>query len=132
MLQAQSPRLHIKIPPSFPLQGPWMAGLLTQAAQTLKSGVLLLKLRLQIGARRKTIDQNPKRIALESGVQIVILRGAVIDAEARADHRFSLQCAGSPSQSQARIKVHVTGVVQCRVRRTRRGVDGTGARRYVE
>src|ERR1700739_1157516 len=96
MLNAQSPSLHIKISPPFPLQGAWVVGLFAETAQSRKGGILLLKFRLQVGNSGKIVDQNAKRIALESGVQIVILRCAVIDAEACTDHRLSVQGARRP------------------------------------
>src|SRR5580693_6318913 len=122
----------------MPLQGSGMAGLLTDI-ESGKGGILLQELRLQIGARIwagwrrvEAVDRNAERITFQSGIQIVILCGAMVDAEARAENCFSMQCAGSPRQGQPRIEIDVTGVVQARVRGTRRGIGGAGTRRYVE
>ena len=80
-----------------------MAGLLANTAQSYKSWVLLLKLSLQIGTGVCTIRgwveaiyQDPKRVAFEARVQVIILCRAVIDAKARADYRLLTQRAGCP------------------------------------
>src|SRR5215469_6255500 len=98
MLHSQSPRLHVKIASPLALQSPRMAGLFAGGAQPRKSGILLRKLCLQIGAAGKAIDQNAEGIALQPGVQVVILRGPVIYTESGAEHRFSVQRGGSPCQ----------------------------------
>src|ERR1700739_1827518 len=106
MVQTQSPRLHIQIPTPFPLQRPRMVGLFANPTYSYKSGILLLELRLQIGARTcascrrgGVIDQNAERVALQSRVQVIILRGPMINTKAGADDRLSTQCRRRPSQS---------------------------------
>src|ERR1700722_2809895 len=139
MLQAQSPRLHIEIATPFPLQRPWMVGLFANPTESYKSGILLLELGLQVGAgtcatyrRIEAVDQNSERVALQSRIQVIILRGPMINAEAGAHYCLSMKHSGSPSQRQSRIEIHVTGVVQARVRGARSRINGAGARSYVE
>src|ERR1700731_3773105 len=118
-----------------------MVGLLAEGTQARKRWIPLLKLSLQIGANglgrgriasTEVIDQNTERVALRAQRQVLLSRGPMIDAKAGADHLPSMEHAGAPSQSQSRIEVHVTGVVQGRVRGAGSRSDGAWARGYVE
>ena len=64
-----------------------------------------------MAVRVEVVDQNAEGVAFESGIQIIILRCAMIDAETCAEHGFPMQCAGCPGQCQPRVNVHIAGIV---------------------
>src|SRR5208283_1198656 len=103
MLDGETPGFHIQVATILALQGPRVIRLLPDAAKARKSGILLLKLGLQIRARTargstssKTADLNAKRVAFQSSIQIVVLRRAVVDAKTGTKHSLSMERTGRP------------------------------------
>src|SRR5580700_851717 len=77
---------------------------------------------------RWSLHRCSESVAFQSGIQIVILRGAVIDAKSRANNGLSVKCGRSPRQAHAGIEVLVIRIIQNRICRARRSVYGSDKR----
>src|ERR1017187_4165391 len=95
--------------------------------QTGEGRTGLLKSRAERGS---LVDLYAKSVALESGIQIIVLSGTMINTETRSDNGLSMERVRSPSQSDPRIKVLVVGIVQSRILGTGRSVNRTSAGWY--
>src|SRR5215469_1109232 len=102
MLHGQAPGFNVQVASSLALQFAGVVGLLARRnAGEVWFGLLVGGLKRKqssvwAGGRRK--DGYPECVTLQSGVQVVVLRSAVIDAEAGTDHGFSIEPARRPSQ----------------------------------
>src|ERR1700722_1797787 len=101
------------------------------AGETREIGNLLF----QTGSERRSLYRGPERIALQAGVEVVVLGRTVIDAKPGANDGLSVKSGRSPGHAHAGIEVLVIGIVQSRILGTwrrvygnsERSVEGTGA-----
>src|SRR4029077_11630473 len=76
--------------------------------------------------------QSPgKGVAFKAGIEIVVLRRPMVDAEARAEDGLPVKRVRRPSNTDARIKIQIVGVVQRGVARTWRRIYWSDAQRNV-
>src|SRR3974390_1433113 len=96
--------------------------------QTAQVGNCLLIRRLQgrACARWVEIEECRVPVALQTCIQIVVLRRTVVNTKARADNRLAMKHAGCPGKADARIEVPVVRVVQSWIFWARCRVDWGG------
>src|SRR5215469_9838080 len=68
-------------------------------------------------------DRYTKRVALEPGVQVVVLRRSVVNPKAEAKNGSPANEGWRPGEAQSRIEVPVIRVVQRRIPRAWGSVD---------
>src|SRR5580704_18693142 len=122
MLDGQAPGLRVQVPPILSLQ---RARVIREACEAGEIRSALLK----SGSERWRVDARAEGVAFKPGVQVIILSGTVIDAEACPNNGLAMQRRGGPGDAHSRIKILVVGIVEHGIFRTRRSVDRDGKRR---
>src|SRR5579872_6664484 len=111
MLDGQAPFLGIEVAPVFALESPRMVCGFLKAVGAAK-GREIGNFLLQRWSERRSLHRRAERIAFEARIQVVVLRGAVIDAKAGANDSLSVQRGGRPSDTHAGIEISVIRIVQ--------------------
>jgi hypothetical protein len=100
VFDGQSPSLNILIPAALPLQSARVIGGVRKSREIGSS-------LFEGGAERGCVDRRAKRVALEPGVEVVILGRTAINAEAGANNSSAMKGGGGPSEADPRIKISV-------------------------
>lgn len=124
MVDGEGPGFDVKVGTIVALQASRMirCGIESEIG---KIGHFTLILRKQGGILGiRGLEGYAKGIAFETGVEIVILRGTMINAEARTNHGFAVKHFRGPGHADTRVEVFVGWIVEHGISGTGRGIDG--------
>ena len=124
MVKGEGPGFDVKVGTIVALQASGMIRCGSES-EIGKIGHFPLILRKQGGILGiRGLEGYAKGIAFETGVEVVILRGPMINAKARTNHGFAVKHFWGPGQTDTWGEVFVRWIVQRGISGAGRGIDG--------